>query len=102
MTSIELDEFWRERIVKVWVVNLDGGSRTNPKKDRLIVRSKTREGAIRTAKYHTFSFPRGNCRGRARLADPVFDLGCQSVKMPFWKCTNNLTEKGRADLMAVV
>ena len=59
----------------IWVVTLDNLSKTNPKKDRKIVRAATREGAIATARAYSITFRATRSHVTARLADPVLDLG---------------------------
>ena len=58
-----------------WVVKLDNLSKTNPKKDKKLVKSKTKEGAIRTAKANSVVFRSGSAYAEAYPADPVIDLG---------------------------
>jgi len=61
--------------VKIWVVNLTGVG-INPKTDRKIVRAKTRESALLTAKHNSMTFHNKRCQGVARYADPISDLHC--------------------------
>lgn len=97
MTKEELKEFWSMRIVKIWVVNLDDGKQ---KKDVKIVRSKTKEKALKTAKNNSLLFSKKKCFGDARLADPIVDLKCISVSLERTKlCTLNLNENGMSFYM---
>ncbi len=71
------EEFWATREKKSWVVYLRQIVREGRKKRELFdtkyVTAKTKEGAIRTAKFHS-SLTRPVC-SHARLATPA-DLGC--------------------------
>jgi len=97
MTNEELQEFWSMRIVKIWVVDLDDGKQ---KKDVKIVRAKTKEKALITAKNNSFLFRKKKCFGEARLADPITDLKCIKVSVERTRLhTLNLNEKGMAFYM---
>lgn len=75
MNQKELNEFWGQREVKIWVVSLVGMGR-NPKRDSLIVRAKTKQGAFDCARENSQTFRNKRCSGSARYADPVADLHC--------------------------
>ena len=60
----------------IWVVLLDNCSRRKPIKDKKIVRARSEESAIRTAKANSIVFRNRKSHGSARLAHPLFDLGC--------------------------
>jgi len=75
MTQTELTTFWSQRPVKIWVVNLIGLGK-KPQSDKLIVRAKTKEGALKCAKFNSIHFRTKKCSGTARFADPVADLHC--------------------------
>lgn len=71
-----LEEFWSRFEKKGWVVTLvvyDRGSRVQAR-DTKYVTARTREGAIRTARLHSFL---NNAEANARLAHPEKDLGAK-------------------------
>jgi len=74
MTREQLNIFWSHRLIKTWVVNLL--DRRGGKRETLIVRSKTMEGAIRTAKANSFVVGAKAHGAQARYAHPVTDLKC--------------------------
>lgn len=73
MSPTKVDAFWKNKERKIWVVTLFPKGRKP--RDQKIVRAKTRDGAIRTAKensiYKSFS------SASVRFANPVSDLGCK-------------------------
>lgn len=71
----KLEAFWSDYQKKIWIVDLESGSRRRPETDRKIVRAETRQGALETAASVTWLSGRLFCR-EARLAHPVSDLGC--------------------------
>ena len=70
--SFDADQYWGSREYKVWVVRLNTVSRRNDKTDTKIIRARTEETAIRTARFHTMI--KSKVYGVARLATPR-DLG---------------------------
>jgi hypothetical protein len=82
-TFEDLQLFWAQHDFKIWVVSLDDGKRKNAKRDRLIVRAKTEEGALSTAKKNSQLFHNRTAYGSARLACPRVDLGMKETKQAF-------------------
>lgn len=74
------EEYWRDKYYKVWVVDIVVDRRSDKQKrmqDRKYVRARTKQGAIKTAKFHTHL--KGRIRTSTRLATPS-DLGAVEVK----------------------
>ena len=100
MTNSELKDFWSIRKVKIWVVNLDDGKQ---KKDIKIVRAKTMEKALVTAKNNSVTFSKKKCFGDARLADPITDFNCVKVSVDISRLdTSNCNEKGRVVYLSLL
>ena len=57
---------------KVWIVTLSKRNQHDVK----IVRARTKEGAVRTAKLNSFMKGVHTASHHVRVADPVRDLGC--------------------------
>lgn len=75
MITSELNAFWKDREVKIWVVTLTSTGRVL-KTDTLIVRAKTKQGAFKCAINNSITFASKKCRCSARYADPERDLHC--------------------------
>lgn len=77
MSPFNPEEYWKDKLHKVWVVDVTATFRELGKKKsksrRMYIRAKTPEGARRTAKYHCTL--KGRLGSTARLATPT-DLGC--------------------------
>lgn len=75
-TELPLEEFWARREKKVFHTAVFVGRRADQFATSYLIRAKTPEGAIRTAR----SMYRKSCYVHCRLADPVTDLGCKITK----------------------
>lgn len=64
---------------QIWVVRLDNLNTKNPKRDKKIVRAKTEQDAIRTAKANSIVFRTSRVYAEAYIADPVIDLGMKKT-----------------------
>ena len=74
MNREQLNEFWGYRLVKTWVVTLS--DRAGKKRETLIVRSQTLEGAVRVAKANGYLLGKKAHSFFARYAHPIGDLKC--------------------------
>jgi hypothetical protein len=62
---------------KIFIVRLSNGIKSNPKTDKLIIRSSTPEKAALFAKKNSLVVT-GRCFASVCEADPILDLGCMT------------------------
>jgi hypothetical protein len=67
---------------EIYAVTLDNCNRRKPKKDKLIIRARSKELAIAHAKKLSVRVT-GKCAASAHVADPVHDLDCQTKEQVF-------------------
>lgn len=79
----------------IWVVYLDNGSRTNRITDKKYVRAPNEQSALKTAKEFSITLRGKKVFGKARLADPVTDLGMTKTEDTL-NLLNNTKEQVRA------
>jgi len=69
-TQAAIEEYWFDKPVKSWAVKLESGRREKFDSETRFVRAKNQNGAIRTAKHHSFLKGKIRCSS-VRLMGPA-------------------------------